>query len=104
MVTPRAGTTNPLVPKYKLASFVESPTNAPKFIRDSMNVADIAGTRSGKSLASYGFSPGPGCMSSDLYTRYIDRSGKNGDSQRMAEINGATSQKAKVSKGRKKCE
>lgn len=36
---------DPLVPKYKLPSYQPAPDAPPKFVRDSYNVTDIAGTK-----------------------------------------------------------
>lgn len=36
---------DPLVPKYKLPSYQPAPDAPPKFVRDSYNVSDIAGTK-----------------------------------------------------------
>lgn len=37
--------TNPLVPEYKLPSFEARPITPPKFMRDSLDVSDIEGTK-----------------------------------------------------------
>ena len=43
-----ARSTNPLKPTYKLATSITRPITPPKFVRDSMNIEDIAGTRANK--------------------------------------------------------
>ncbi|XP_024536500.1 uncharacterized protein LOC9630602 isoform X1 [Selaginella moellendorffii] len=48
----KARGTSPLVPEYKLPSFVEPSPYEPKFLKDSMNVNDIDGSRPSSRISS----------------------------------------------------
>ena len=94
----RAGTTNPLNPKYKLPTYKPEPAPEPKFIRDGMAVDDIKGAQVAKPRAGNNRNT---LEVADI--QGIKSSAKNNNNQQnardklsAADIEGAHPQKLKV--------